>query len=110
MSLLLRSERFPEDEEEFLTSEFGFNRPAGTGYFPHDSRHFVPGYYHAVPPGQNTSTRWGLFKAAYFDRTNGHVIFRGQDTDAIRHVIVTIERLPNQKKLMTGGWMEATRV
>ena len=21
-----------------------FNRPAGTGYFPHDSRHFVPGW------------------------------------------------------------------
>jgi hypothetical protein len=21
-----------------------FNRPAGTGYFPHDSRHFVPGF------------------------------------------------------------------
>ena len=30
-----------------------FNRPAGTGYFPHDSRHFVPGYYRAVPGGQN---------------------------------------------------------
>ena len=30
-----------------------FNRPAGTrGYIPHDSRHFVPGYYRAVPPGQ----------------------------------------------------------
>ena len=29
-----------------------FNRPAGTGYFPHDSRHIVPGYYLAVPPGQ----------------------------------------------------------
>src|ERR1700722_10887484 len=32
-----------------------FNRPAGTGYFPHDSRHFVPGYDRAVPPGQNHS-------------------------------------------------------
>jgi len=26
--------------------------PAGTGYFPHDSRHSVPGYYQSVPPGQ----------------------------------------------------------
>jgi hypothetical protein len=23
-------------------------------YFPHNSRHFVPGYYRAAPPGQNT--------------------------------------------------------
>jgi hypothetical protein len=29
-------------------------RPAGTGYFPHDSRHFVPGYYRAVS-GQKPS-------------------------------------------------------
>jgi hypothetical protein len=29
-----------------------FNRPAGTGYFPHESRHFVPGYYQPVPPGR----------------------------------------------------------
>ena len=28
--------------------------PLGLGYFPHDSRHFVPGYDHAVPVGQNT--------------------------------------------------------
>jgi hypothetical protein len=34
-----------------------FNRPARRGYFPHDSRHFVPGYYRAVPPGQNTLDR-----------------------------------------------------
>jgi hypothetical protein len=27
--------------------------PLGRGYFPDDSRHFVPGYYRAVPPGQN---------------------------------------------------------
>jgi hypothetical protein len=32
-----------------------FNRPAGTGLFPHDSRHFVPGYYRALPPGQSHS-------------------------------------------------------
>jgi hypothetical protein len=25
----------------------------GRGYFPDDSRHFVPGYDRAVPPGQN---------------------------------------------------------
>jgi hypothetical protein len=31
-----------------------FNRPAGTGYLLHHPRHFVPGYYRAVPPGQNT--------------------------------------------------------
>jgi hypothetical protein len=29
-----------------------FNRPAGTG--PFSSRHFVPGYYRALPPGQKT--------------------------------------------------------
>jgi hypothetical protein len=34
------------------TSSGRFNRPARRGYFPHDSRHFVPGYYRAVPPGQ----------------------------------------------------------
>ena len=28
--------------------------PLGRGYFPHDSRHFVPGYDHAVPLGQKT--------------------------------------------------------
>jgi hypothetical protein len=32
-----------------------FNRPAGTGLFSDESRHFVPGYYHAVPLGQDTS-------------------------------------------------------
>ncbi len=35
-------------------SRDSFSRPAGTDYFPHDSRHFVPGYYHAVPPGRKT--------------------------------------------------------
>jgi hypothetical protein len=34
--------------------------PLGRCYFPHDSRHFVPGYNHAVPPGQNTFARQGL--------------------------------------------------
>jgi hypothetical protein len=28
--------------------------PLGRSNFPHDSRHFVPGSYHAVPLGQNT--------------------------------------------------------
>jgi hypothetical protein len=36
-----------------------FNRPAGTGYFPHESRHFVPGYYHAVPPGREQPDNQG---------------------------------------------------
>src|SRR5271166_3365371 len=35
-----------------------FNRLAGTGYFPHDSRHFVPGYYQPVPPGQKPFAPW----------------------------------------------------
>src|SRR5271157_5896758 len=26
--------------------------PVGRGYFPHNPRHFVPGYYQPVPPGQ----------------------------------------------------------
>src|SRR5271166_2634920 len=26
--------------------------PLGRGYFPHNPRHFVPGYYQPVPPGQ----------------------------------------------------------
>jgi hypothetical protein len=31
--------------------------PLGRGYFRRDSRHFVPGYYRVVPPGQNTLDR-----------------------------------------------------
>ena len=31
--------------------------PLGRGYFPDDSRHFVPGYYRAVPPGQKPFAR-----------------------------------------------------
>jgi hypothetical protein len=31
--------------------------PLGRGYFPHHPRHFVPGYYRAVPPGQKTLDR-----------------------------------------------------
>src|ERR1700722_10443498 len=32
--------------------EIGSTVPLGRGYFPDDPRHFVPGYYRAVPPGQ----------------------------------------------------------
>jgi hypothetical protein len=32
-----------------------FDRPSGTGLSASLSRHFVPGYYRAVPPGQNNS-------------------------------------------------------
>jgi hypothetical protein len=31
--------------------------PLGGGYSPHNSRHFVPGYYRAVPLGQKTLDR-----------------------------------------------------
>src|SRR6202035_3136106 len=41
-------------------SAIGSTVPLGRGYFPDDSRHFVPGYDHAVPPGQNTFS--GLFE------------------------------------------------
>jgi hypothetical protein len=34
--------------------------PLGRGYFPHHPRHFVPGYYPAVPPGQKTLERRGF--------------------------------------------------
>ena len=35
-----------------IHAEIGSIVPLGRGYFLHDSRHFVPGYYRAVPPGQ----------------------------------------------------------
>ena len=34
--------------------------PLGRGYFPHNPRHFVPNYYRAVPPGENTLDRRGF--------------------------------------------------
>jgi hypothetical protein len=34
-------------------------------------RHFVPGYYHAVPPGQKTLDRRGLLKLASMVETLG---------------------------------------
>jgi hypothetical protein len=45
-----------------------FNRPAGTGYFSHESRHFVPGYYHAVPPGRNKFSAMGLDEVSAYGR------------------------------------------
>ena len=39
--------------------------PLGRGYFPRHSRHFVPGYYRAVPPGQIHSTAEALPKLAF---------------------------------------------
>jgi hypothetical protein len=33
-------------------AEIGSIVPLGRGYLPQDSRHFVPGYYRAVPLGQ----------------------------------------------------------
>jgi hypothetical protein len=41
-------------------SQDRFNRPAGTGYFPDNPRHFVPGYDRAIPPGQNRLDRRGF--------------------------------------------------
>jgi len=38
-----------------IQAEIGSIVPLGRGYFPNDSRHFVPGYYQPVPPGQNPS-------------------------------------------------------
>jgi hypothetical protein len=35
--------------ERLIQAETRSIVPLGRGYFPHDSRHFVPGYYHAVP-------------------------------------------------------------
>jgi hypothetical protein len=32
------------------------NLHQSAGELPYDSRHFVPGYYHAVPPGRKPST------------------------------------------------------
>jgi hypothetical protein len=37
-----------------FSAKIGSIVPLGRGYFPHDPRHFVPGYDRAVPPGQNT--------------------------------------------------------
>jgi hypothetical protein len=31
-----------------------FNRPLGRGFYTDDSRHFVPGYYRAIPLGTKT--------------------------------------------------------
>jgi hypothetical protein len=53
--------------------------PLGRGYFPHDSRHFVPGYYRAVPPGQKPSpievSRIIISRALGFVRFSGWRLF-----------------------------------
>jgi hypothetical protein len=41
--------------EKFRSDGIGSIVPLGRRYFTHDSRHFVPGYDRAVPPGQNHS-------------------------------------------------------
>jgi hypothetical protein len=35
-----------------FSAKIGSIVPLGRGFFPHNPRHFVPGYYRAVPPGQ----------------------------------------------------------
>jgi hypothetical protein len=53
---------------EWSLTQDRFNRPAGTELFPHNPRHFVPGYYRAVPPGQSTldhATAVALLKLAF---------------------------------------------
>ena len=39
---------------DVLLAKTGSIVPLGRSYFPHHPRHFVPGYYRAVPPGQKT--------------------------------------------------------
>ena len=51
-----------------FSAKIGSIVPLGRGYFPHHPRHFVPGYYRAVPPGQKTivqSTAEALLKLAF---------------------------------------------
>jgi hypothetical protein len=55
-----RGDDLAEASCEWFLSQDRFNPPAGTGYFLHNPRHFVPGYYRAVPPGQNTLHRRGF--------------------------------------------------
>jgi hypothetical protein len=62
--LLLKSSRptmfnLTLDGMKGFSAKIGSIVPLGRGYFPHDPRHFVPGY-HAVPPGQNTLDRRGF--------------------------------------------------
>jgi hypothetical protein len=45
----------PEGRSKSLSSKAEIGSivvPLGRGYFTRDSRHFVPGYYRAFPPGQ----------------------------------------------------------
>ena len=63
-----------------------FNRPAGTGYFPHDSRHFVPGWPFGPagfdilgrPKGENS--KGNIFRQG---RENVDVIVRSADFDGM---------------------------
>jgi hypothetical protein len=43
-----------------FSAKIGSIVPLGRGYFLHNPRHFVPGYYRAVPPAQNTLDRRGF--------------------------------------------------
>ena len=43
-----------------FSAKIGSIVPLGRGYFPHNPRHFVPNYYRAVPPGENTLDRRGF--------------------------------------------------
>src|SRR5271166_4003583 len=59
------SPEWREERQVFLLKNSGpmmFDSivPLGRGYFPHDSRHFVPGYYQPVPPGQKPLAHRGL--------------------------------------------------
>jgi hypothetical protein len=47
-----------KEGREWGPIEIGSIVPLGRGYFPNYSRHFVPGYYRAVPPGQKPSSRF----------------------------------------------------
>jgi hypothetical protein len=43
-----------------FSANLGSIVPLGWGYFPDNPRHFVPGYYRAVLPGQDTLDRRGF--------------------------------------------------
>jgi hypothetical protein len=64
---VLLSEKFASDDVRpeldgmnGFSAKIGSIVPLGRRNFPHDPRHFVPGYYRAVPLGQNTLARRGF--------------------------------------------------
>jgi hypothetical protein len=67
------------DEMNGFSAKTGSIVPPGRGYFPHDTRHFVPGFYRAVPLGHSIllavseSTRGGPNNRleAYFTMRSG---------------------------------------